>query len=189
MIELPQEIVSRLANELNLGESWAIARISWEGFEDGVVVHLEARAQCRRHCPRCEGPARTYDSQRRRWRHLNLWGLPTFIEARVPRTECEDGHVLSCCVPWADRKARITRPMICHASRLAAARTDAGVAQELRLTREQMRTIRRNDRSDGIEAAGGRTPDPSEEAEHPVRFDHPDETEDDWGSGAPAPAP
>ncbi|MBK8233831.1 MAG: transposase [Candidatus Eisenbacteria bacterium] len=189
MLELPQEIVRRLASELNLGESWAIARIGWEGFEDGVVVHLVPRAECRRHCPRCGEPARTYDSQRRRWRHLNLWGLPTFIEARVPRTECEDGHVLSCCVPWADRKARITRPMICHAYRLTSARTDTAVAQELRLTREQMRTIRKNDPSDPPSPPGNDLPETDSGTEQPRRLAEEYDEDDGLSSAAPAPAP
>lgn len=41
-----------------------------------------------------------HDTVERTWRHLNFWQYPTYLHARAPRVETEDGKVVQVAVPW-----------------------------------------------------------------------------------------
>jgi transposase len=52
-------------------------------------------------CPSCGKPCAVYDSEVKRWRHMNFWQHATFLSARVPRVECPEHKVRQLEVPWA----------------------------------------------------------------------------------------
>jgi len=79
-----------------------------------VVLRIRLRARRRPRCSRC-GKAvagRGHQERPRRWRHLSLLGVPTFLEAIVRRVYCPcsgSEHVEA--VPWARAGARVTRAL------------------------------------------------------------------------------
>ena len=52
-------------------------------------------------CPICGQPSAVYDSEVKRWRHMNFWQHATYLSARVPRVECPEHKVRQVQVPWA----------------------------------------------------------------------------------------
>ena len=78
---------------------------------EGVIVRV-ALTRRRLVCSRCGQVYRaSYDSSRRRWRHLDLAGRRCFIEYELRRVECRDCGVRVEAVPWARPGARHTRDL------------------------------------------------------------------------------
>ena len=78
---------------------------------EGVIVRV-ALTRRRLACSRCGQVSRaSYDSSRRRWRHLDLAGRRCFIEYELRRVECRDCGVRVEAVPWARPGARHTRDL------------------------------------------------------------------------------
>jgi len=76
---------------------------------DGVVVCVALRRR-RLACSRCGQVYRaSYDSSRRRWRHLDVVGRRCYLEYGLRRVECRDCGVRVEAVPWARPDARHTR--------------------------------------------------------------------------------
>ena len=76
---------------------------------EGIMVCV-ALTRRRLVCSRCGQVYRaTYDSSRRRWRHLDLAGRRCFIDYELRRVACRDCGVRVEAVPWARPDARHTR--------------------------------------------------------------------------------
>ena len=86
------------------------ARVESVAFaREGVVVGVGLRGR-RRVCSCCGQLAGvTYDTGRRRWRHLDLAGMRCFLEATVRRVRCRDCGVRVEAVAFARAGARHTR--------------------------------------------------------------------------------
>ena len=63
----------------------------WLDFEPGSQF---ACPQCGEFCP-------VHDTLEKKWRHLDFWQHRTELNARVPRTSCQENGVLQAAVPWA----------------------------------------------------------------------------------------
>lgn len=59
-------------------------------------------------CPQCGKLCPAYDSEVKRWRHMNFWQHATFLSARVPRVECPEHKVRQVEVPWARPQSGFT---------------------------------------------------------------------------------
>ena len=59
-------------------------------------------------CPKCGQMCGVYDSEIKRWRHMNFWEHATYLSARVPRVECAEHKVLRVEVPWARPESGFT---------------------------------------------------------------------------------
>ena len=76
---------------------------------EGIIVCVALRRRGLV-CSRCGQVYRaTYDSSRRRWRHLDLAGRCCFIDYQLRRVKCRDCGVRVEAVPWARPNARHTR--------------------------------------------------------------------------------
>src|SRR2546422_1090205 len=74
--------------------------------QEGIVVSVRLRGR-RRVCSRCgQLVAVTYDTARRRWRHLDLGGSRCFVEASLRRVCCPDCGVRVEAVAFARAGAR-----------------------------------------------------------------------------------
>jgi hypothetical protein len=86
-------------------QGWEVKEIKVDDVLGEVHVHL--------HYPKNKieiagKEYKLYDHRsERKWRHLDLWQYKTFIYARVPRYESEEG-VKTLGVPWADAHERIS---------------------------------------------------------------------------------
>ena len=89
---------------LGLLSPWKVVR---SGLEEGsgqtkiLYVDIDFEAGSRFSCPACGKRCGVYDSEVKRWRHMNFWQHSTYLSARVPRVECAEHKVRQVEVPWA----------------------------------------------------------------------------------------
>jgi transposase len=79
-----------------------------------VVLRIRPRRPQRPRCSRCGKPVAGDGHQERvrRWRHLSLFGVPTYLEASVRRVYCPCTRSEQVeAVPWARAAARVTRAL------------------------------------------------------------------------------
>jgi transposase len=96
---------------LGLKTPWKVAR---SGLEDCnaqskiLYVDIDFEEGSKFSCPVCGQPCPVYDSEVKRWRHMNFWQHATFLSARVPRVECREHKVRQVEVPWARAESGFT---------------------------------------------------------------------------------
>jgi transposase len=96
---------------LGLGTPWKVVR---SGLEDSgaqskvLYVDIDFESGSKFPCPSCGKPCAVYDSEVKRWRHMNFWQHATFLSARVPRVECPEHKVRQVEVPWARPESGFT---------------------------------------------------------------------------------
>lgn len=81
-------------------------------FEDGALVLSFRRRFRRLTCPVCgTSVASRFEEKTRRWRHLALWGVPTYLEGPIRRLRCPSCQsVRTERVPWARPGSDFTQP-------------------------------------------------------------------------------
>jgi transposase len=107
-----------------------------EGEIAALVVAVRLRrgdqgrcGKCRRRCPREDR-----GEGRRRWRHLDLGVVRSFIEADAPRVRCPVHGVVVAWVPWARHAARHTRAFDDTVAWLAVRTAKSAVTELLRIS-------------------------------------------------------
>jgi len=96
---------------LGLANPWKVVR---SGLEDCsaqskiLYVDIDFEEGSKFPCPLCGQPSAVYDSEVKRWRHMNFWQHATFLSARVPRVECAEHKVRQVQVPWARAESGFT---------------------------------------------------------------------------------
>jgi transposase len=103
------------AKILGLAEPWEVADVDLDVAGKTVVVHLKHSAGAALSCPECGKPAPGYDTQPRRWRHLDTCQFETILAADVPRCSCSEHGVKQVRVPWAEPGSRFTALFECLA--------------------------------------------------------------------------
>ena len=86
---------------LGLSAPWTVAGVDVDMKGQRVVVRVEP-GPGPYPCPECGTVGRRYDGKPGRWRHLGTMQFTTWIEADVPRMECETHGVKQLRVPWAE---------------------------------------------------------------------------------------
>lgn len=77
--------------------------------DDGIVVGLRPRSRLLR-CPCGQATRARYDTDRRRWRHLDMGACRIWLEADIRRVKCRScRRIRTEEVPWARPGARHTR--------------------------------------------------------------------------------
>ena len=92
---------------LGLTAPWTVADVDVDLKGQRVVVRVEA-GPGPYPCPECGTPTGRYDSKPRRWRHLDTLQFTTWIEADVPRVDCQAHGVKQVRVPWAAPGSQFT---------------------------------------------------------------------------------
>ena len=96
------------AKILNLPDPWIVVDVELDLKEKCVTVHLGRREGASLECPECSLLCPGYDSQPRRWRHLDTCQFQTILEANVPRCTCPEHGVKQVRVPWAEPGSRFS---------------------------------------------------------------------------------
>ena len=87
---------------------------------DRIEITLEPHQGMRRRCSQCQRPAPGYDQlQPRRWRHVPLWGIPTWFVYAPRRVSCPEHGVVVELLPWSEGKRPLTTPMMGFLARWA----------------------------------------------------------------------
>jgi transposase len=103
------------AKILGLADPWEVADVELDVAGKTVVVHLKQAAGAKLVCPECGEPRPGYDTQPRRWRHLDTCQFETILAADVPRCSCPEHGVKQVRVPWAEPGSRFTALFECLA--------------------------------------------------------------------------
>ena len=93
---------------LGLPEPWLVVDVELDLSGKSVMVRLGRQEGAPLACPECGRACTGYDSQPRRWRHLDTCQFQTVLEADVPRCSCPEHGVKQVKVPWAEPGSRFT---------------------------------------------------------------------------------
>jgi transposase len=96
------------AKILGLPEPWIVVDVELDLKESSVVVRLGRREGAALECPECGRACPGYDSQPRRWRHLDTCQFQTLLEANVPRCSCPEHGIKQVRIAWAETGSRFT---------------------------------------------------------------------------------
>jgi transposase len=100
-----RELYARI---LGLSEPWVVTDVELDTAGRSVLVKLGRRDGATLECPECGQSCPGYDSQPRRWRHLDTCQFQTILAADVPRLSCPVHGVRQVRVPWAEPSSRFT---------------------------------------------------------------------------------
>jgi len=102
--------VTTLLNKLlRLPGLW-VQGVYFDG-DDNLVIEVDRRFQLLT-CPVCGTQVKgRFEEKLRRWRHLAIWGVTTWIEGPIRRLRCPTCRkVRTEAVPWARPRSTFTRP-------------------------------------------------------------------------------
>lgn len=89
---------------LGLATPWKVIRSGLEECDAKskiLYVDIDFENGSKFACPSCGQLCAVYDSEVKRWRHMNFWQHATYLSARVPRVQCPEHKVRQVEVPWA----------------------------------------------------------------------------------------
>ena len=92
---------------LGITSPWHVERVDLELEEGQVLIAVEGSPEAER-CPECGERCPRYDSNERRWRHLDTCQYQTILSARIPRIKCDEHGVRQVRIPWAEERSRFT---------------------------------------------------------------------------------
>lgn len=126
-------LVGILTEQLFAAKGWRVTSTTRDGCR-GVVVQLEP-TRTSAICSGCgETKTRIHDLKpAREWRHLDGWGVPTFVRSTLRRVRCRHCGVRVEQVPWARTRSRFTHEFEAEVLRRARDTSISGVCRQLRL--------------------------------------------------------
>lgn len=139
---------------LGIPQPWYVDEVTLRLDKGEIEVHVRGTAAVEK-CPECGKSCARYDSDERRWRHLDTCQYRTILVATVPRIECDEHGVKQVRVPWAAERSRFTalfeRLVI---DWLQATESIAAVAKGLRLSWDEVAGIRSRAVARGMKRRG-----------------------------------
>ena len=133
--------VTTVLNKLLGMQGVWVRKFEFEEEKKRIVLDVAARGKKRR-CGRCGKGARRYRDRRARyWRHLDLFGMQTYLRSTVCRVECRRCGVITEEVEWAKPGSRFTRAFEQEVAWLAQRADLSAVAAQFRITWRSVRRI------------------------------------------------
>jgi transposase len=91
---------------LNLGDDWKVDSVDYSTDLQSIDITIEY-IKSQGYCPQTGELSPVYDFRKeRKWQHLPLWQLKTFIKCKIPRIKNSLEDVVSLEVPWAETSKR-----------------------------------------------------------------------------------
>jgi len=122
------------AKILGLAEPWLVTDVELDLEAKSVVVQIGRGPKATLACPECGQVCPGYDTQARRWRHLDTCQFQTILAADVPRCSCPEHGVKQIRVPWAEPSSRFTALFECLAIDWMQEAGRSATARQLGLT-------------------------------------------------------
>jgi transposase len=122
------------AKILGLAEPWIVADVELDVQAQTVIVRLARNQGATLACPECGKTCPGYDTQPRRWRHLDTCQFETILAADVPRCSCPEHGVKQIRVPWAAPGSLFTALFECLAIDWRGEGGRSAAARQLGLT-------------------------------------------------------
>ena len=86
---------------LGLAAPWQVRDCRFDPGKSTLDLDLDFPKGALFACPECGAPVKAYDTEDKRWRHLNFFQHTCYLNARLPRVKCEKCGVHQVQVPWA----------------------------------------------------------------------------------------
>jgi transposase len=134
---------NELFNEiLGLQKPWEVERVALSLEENEVTIYVKYNS-ITGICPECGNECSIYDIRKaRKWRHLDICQLKTYIVASIPRIKCSEHKVKTIEIPWAESNNHFTYSFENFAiSFLLACLNQTKVARLLRISFSEINTI------------------------------------------------
>ncbi|MES0447356.1 MAG: ISL3 family transposase [Desulfobacterales bacterium] len=93
---------------LRLESPWEIQKIEFSEEEGIIRILVDFPRGSEFCCPVCGKPVKAYDTQTKKFRHLNFFQYECYFVVRIPRIKCTDDGVKQVEVPWAREGADFT---------------------------------------------------------------------------------
>jgi transposase len=127
---------------LGINSPWHVEQVELKLEAGQILIDVEGSSEVDA-CPECGRRCARYDSNERRWRHLDTCQYQTILKARVPRVRCDEHGVRQVRVPWAEERSRFTALFEALViDWLGATESIAAVAKGMRLSWEEVAGIR-----------------------------------------------
>ena len=140
------ENTKELFNEiLGLNAPWKVEELDLKLKCDEIIIYLTYNSS-KGFCPECGNECEIYDKRvSRKWRHLDLCQLKTYIAASIPRIKCKEHKVKSINIPWSQPNNHFTSSFESYAITLLQATFNQTKASEiLRISFSQIHSIMKN---------------------------------------------
>jgi transposase len=87
---------------LGLQAPWQVSKVEFDSAKSQLTIMIDFPKGSRFSCPACgQADCKAYDTEQKRWRHLNFFQHETYLTARVPRSDCPQCGPRQVSVPWA----------------------------------------------------------------------------------------
>ncbi len=93
---------------LGLIPPWQVKASSFDAAGKRLDLSVDFPDGSQHPCPTCGKPSAVYDSDEKRWRHLDFFQHQAYLVARVPRVWCQEHGVHQVAVPWARPESKFT---------------------------------------------------------------------------------
>ena len=141
---------------LGLRAPWSVETVELDHKKQEVRLHVLHEGPV--YCPSCGKESVRYGSRERKWRHLDTCQYQTILVANIPRVKCSEHNVQQVAVPWAEPGSRFTalfeRLAICWLKEASI----SAVAEQLRLSWDEVDTIQERAVKRGLERREALTP-------------------------------
>jgi transposase len=94
---------------------WFVSQVELDATQMTIVVRLSLPPDALWGCPACQGRMHIKEWRPRRWRHMDACQFKLYLEASVPKVECQEHGSQTVQVPWAEGKSRFTQLFECFA--------------------------------------------------------------------------
>lgn len=121
---------------LGLSSPWEVRSVRFEDTSDGKELHIYIGFKRGSRFANDKGEqAAAYDTEDKKWRHLNFFEHKCYIHCRVPRIRMSDGKVRMAEVPWARPGSGFTLLFEAYAMKLIESEMPvSSVARHTRVT-------------------------------------------------------
>jgi transposase len=87
---------------LGLQAPWQVSKVEFDSAKSQLTIMIDFPKGSRFSCPACgQADCKAYDTEQKRWRHMNFFQHETYLTARVPRSDCPQCGPRLVAVPWA----------------------------------------------------------------------------------------
>jgi transposase len=94
---------------LQLPKSWVVDSSEFNVDRSKLTISINYKNGQTFDCPTCDAKeCKVHDSSKKEWRHMNFFQHETYLEARLPRVNCDICGIKTIEVPWARRRSGFT---------------------------------------------------------------------------------
>lgn len=126
-------IVDMFQVALQLEDPWKLTHVEFDDQDQAWHLFIDFERGSVFPCSVCGMPSKAYDAKKKKWRHLDFWDWKTYMNARVPRTQCHNCNKITLVsVKWSRPESHFTLQLDAWAMRLMAEMPVNAAARELR---------------------------------------------------------